>query len=262
MGCMSRQPKPSAFARLGAVCVAASVIGGAFAAPAAWAGTPDTLQIMARSDAAVSPVTPHESEPDTDSGDSVEDDSGDGAETPAPEEPGDPETPAPAPSPSATPDQPAPTPSDTPAPSQPPAEPAPPSQPSEPPATEVPAQPAPAPHPPRLEAPTELRAPAARLGALLRLVPRESAGVPAPEPTDETEVDGGPNVGGSAELGASVPAQDPTGRTDAVRVGSLDMASGPDLAEPAIWAPWAGALGAAAAAVIVLVLRGGRHLGR
>lgn len=240
---MPVRKKQFARARLGAVCVAASVIAGAITAPSAWSVATDEIEIVPRSDAPVTSTEPEDGETNED------------VVTPAPGESGTP-SPEPTPEPSPTDAQPTPSPSSSPSPSQPTSEPSPP----------APVPPAPAPVPPRVEgeAGIELRAPTAvRLGALLRLTPRNAVPAsPTPEPSDVVHVDGGPDVGGSAQLGASVPAEDPTGRTDAVRVGSLHDGSGAELAQPAVWAPWGGALAVAGAAVAVLVLRGGRQIGR
>ncbi|MGU3356083.1 MULTISPECIES: hypothetical protein [Microbacterium] len=240
---MPVRKKQFARARLGAVCVAASVIAGAITAPSAWSVTADEIEVVPRSDAPVAPVIPDE-------------ESDEGVPTPAP---GETETPSPAPTsePSPTDGEPTPAPTTSPAPS--------PSSPADPPPT-VPVEQPPAPTPPRIEtdAQVELRASTAiRLGALLRLAPRGTdMATPTPEPSDAVHIDGGPDVGGSAQLGASVPAEDPTGRTDAVRVGSLHDGSGEELTRPVVWAPWAGALALAGAGVAILVLRGGRQIGR
>ena len=236
--------KQFARARLGAVCVAASVVAGAITAPAAWSVTTEAVDPVPHSDAPVAPVIPDDTFSD-------EDDM-----APAP---GETVTPSPVPtdSPSPTDGVPTPTPTPTPtspAPTEPPVEPSP----------AAPTEPAPAPVPPRIDAEPDGRVPTAvRLGALLGYAYRNpGVAPPTPAPSDAVDLDGSPDVGGSAELGASVPAQDPTGRTDAVRVGSLHDGSGTELAKPAVWAPWGGALILAGAAVAVFVLRGGRQIGR
>ncbi|WP_091498745.1 hypothetical protein [Microbacterium sp. cf332] len=237
--------------RLGAVCLAACVITGVTVAPAAWADTSDAVETIPRSDIATPAL------PGGDEGDG----SGDDEDTPGEEEtvptPEPEESSIPSPGPSGSPSTiptpppiPSPEPSEIPSPSVPP--------------IEIPAVPA----PPALEVPSvesevDVRLPtAARLGALLRLGSRDAAAAPTPQPTEEVHVEGGPDVGGSAELNTVVPPQDTTGRTDAVQVGALSDGSGTELVEPVVWGPWAGALGVAAAGVAVFVLRGGRQIGR
>ncbi|MFS0714828.1 hypothetical protein ABC195_13190 [Microbacterium sp. 2P01SA-2] len=245
---MPVRKKQFARARLGAVCVAASVVAGAITAPSVWATTTGEVEIIPRAD---SPVAPTDPDDDGQSDDDVSVPAPGETVSPSPE----PE-PEPTPAPSPTGSGPTPSPSTSPSPVLPPVDPSPP----------VTVPPAPSPVPPRVEGEVEieLRAPvAARLGALLRLAPRTGdPASPTPAPSDVVHIDGGPDVGGSAELGASVPAEDPTGRTDAVRVGSLHDGSGAELAEPAVWAPWGGALAVAGVGVVVLVLRGGRQIGR
>lgn len=233
--------KQIARARLGAVCVAASVVAGAITAPAAWSATTQAVDTVPDWEAPVAPLIPEDDSSDED------------AATPAPGE-----TVAPSPSPT-DPSPPDGTPTPTPTPTSPT-----PTEPSVEPSPPAPTEPAPAPVPPRVDAEPESRVPTAvRLGALLGYAYRNpGVASPTPAPSDAVDLDGSPDVGGSAELGASVPAQDPTGRTDAVRVGSLHDGSGTELAQPAVWAPWGGALAVAGAAVVVLVLRGGRQIGR
>lgn len=114
---------------------------------------------------------------------------------------------------------------------------------------------------PRVESGTQVAAgAAARLGALLRLGRAAVAPVPVPQPTATVHVEGGPDVGGSAELNASIAPEGATGRTDAVQVGDLSGRTGSALTRPIVWGPWAGALGIATTAVVVV--GGGLLFGR
>ncbi|MDD7929849.1 hypothetical protein [Microbacterium thalli] len=118
---------------------------------------------------------------------------------------------------------------------------------------------------PRVEAGTQVAAgAAARVGALLRLGRAAVAPAPAPQPTETVHVDGGPDVGGSAELNAAIAPDGATGSTDAVQVGALSNGAGSSLTRPIVWAPWAGALGIATTAVVAVGagLRFGHRIGR
>ncbi|KAA9086953.1 hypothetical protein [Microbacterium radiodurans] len=184
---------------------------------------------------------------------------------PAPDETDDPTpapggTPTPDPSPSA-PSTPAPTP--TPAPS-PPVAPPPVVEPPAPP-VDSPA-PAPAPAVPPSGSSSDgsgVRLPAGvavRLSSLLRFERQDQDAVPAAP--DDVHVDGGPDVGGTVELNATVEPDAPTGSVDAVQVRALTAERPTTLNEPVVWAPWAGALGVAAGAAALFILRGGRQIGR
>lgn len=257
---MSSQPKHDVRSRLGAACLAVTLLtgGAAVVAPAtSWAGTGGTGETVApwsESEDADDRGTPPSGDTDGPGAPESEQPEQPG-ELPANPEPSDPATPTPVPtaeptqtptpapsSPSPEPSTPSPAPTDTPAP------------PAEPPAEPV--------DPTRVEpGPRTPPSTAARLGALLRL-PAAAAPTPAPTPGDEVHLDGGPDVGGSAELSASVAPEAATGQTDAVQVGALNDGAGAALAHPVVWLPWAGALGAVAAAVAVVLVRGGRQIGR
>ena len=104
---------------------------------------------------------------------------------------------------------------------------------------------------------------AVRLSSLLRFERQDQDAVPAvPPASDDVHVDGGPDVGGTVELNATVEPDAPTGSVDAVQVRALTAERPTTLTEPIVWAPWAGALGIAAGAAALFVLRGGRQIGR
>ncbi|QLD13120.1 hypothetical protein [Microbacterium oleivorans] len=253
---MSSPPKYALRARVGAACLAVTLVAGgtAVVAPAAWAEVEDSGPATSLTDS---------DESETDRPDETPGDPG----TPGEEAP---EAPRPSESPTPEPTAPSPAPSDPPSPAptsspEPTASPEPTSSPEPEPAPPLEEEP-PAPSQDPVETPrveTGPRVPssaAARFGALLRLP--TAAASPALTPADEVHLDGGPDVGGSAELNASVSPEAATGQTDAVQVGALNDGAGAALAHPVVWTPWAGALGAAAAAVVVLLLRGGRQIGR
>ncbi|MEH3089087.1 MAG: hypothetical protein PGN24_05585 [Microbacterium arborescens] len=252
---MSSPSKQSARARLGAACLAVSMLAagaGIVAAPVVASAQAEGETDPSWPDGPVNAPALGESTPDED------DDASEPAPDPTPDPtattqptPGASPTPDPSES-SSPPSTPTPEPTSTPV--------APPVEPSAPPAEET----VPAPVVDVSSGEGRDRTPisaAARLGMLLRL-PATEAPAPEPQPSDAAHVDGGPDVGGSAQLSASVVPEAATGRTDAVQVGALNDGSGSALAHPAAWAPWAGALAVAAVGAAVLVLRGGRQLGR
>lgn len=248
----------SARTQLGAACLAVSMLAagaGTVAAPVVSAAQASAETDPSWPDSPANAPGPEGAIPEGAIPEDADDDTSEPAPVPTPDPssttqptPGTSPTPEPSPT-SSPPSTPTPEPSTTPD-----------VPPADPPAEET--VPAPVVSVPRDERAERSPVSAAvRLGMMLRL-PSADAAAPEPQPTDAVHVDGGPDVGGSAQLSASVSPEAATGRTDAVQVGALSDGSGSTLTHPVVWAPWAGALVVAALGAAVLVLRGGRQIGR